>query len=117
MPAWARWAALAVLGILVAAAVSVAASRLTSQKIGLASEPLSAGEGLAPTKESEAAAPANHEHGAKHPGQHPSHVPPATTTAATTTAATPTATTTTAAPSAPVAAPGSDGEADGGADD
>jgi len=42
------WVALALLGILVAAGVSVAASRLSSQRIGLASEPISAGRELAP---------------------------------------------------------------------
>lgn len=43
-----RWFGLALLGILIAAAVSVAASRLASQQIGLASEPISAGDALAP---------------------------------------------------------------------
>ncbi len=43
-----RWVGLALLGIAVAAAVSVAASRLVSQQIGLASQPISAGDALAP---------------------------------------------------------------------
>ncbi len=43
-----KWVGLALLGILVAASVAVAASRLASQQIGLASEPISAGEALAP---------------------------------------------------------------------
>lgn len=43
-----RWLGLALLGILVAAAISVAASRLASQQIGLASQPISAGDALAP---------------------------------------------------------------------
>jgi hypothetical protein len=42
------WFALALLGLVVAAAVSLAASRLSSQHIGLSSEPLGAGKGLAP---------------------------------------------------------------------
>jgi hypothetical protein len=43
-----RWFGLALLGILIAAVVAVAASRLASQQIGLASQPLSAGDALAP---------------------------------------------------------------------
>jgi hypothetical protein len=43
-----RWIGLAVLGILVAAAISIAASRLASQQIGLDSQPISAGDALAP---------------------------------------------------------------------
>ena len=42
------WVALAILGLAVAAAVSLAASQLSSQRIGLASEPLTAGNRLAP---------------------------------------------------------------------
>jgi hypothetical protein len=42
------WIALALVGLAVAAGASLAASTLTSQQIGLASEPLSAGEDLAP---------------------------------------------------------------------
>ena len=43
-----RWFALALLGVFVAALVAVLASRLVSQQIGLASEPISAGDALAP---------------------------------------------------------------------
>jgi hypothetical protein len=43
-----RWLGLALLGILVAAGVAIAASRLASQQIGLASEPIGAGDALAP---------------------------------------------------------------------
>jgi outer membrane biosynthesis protein TonB len=43
-----RWLGLALLGILIAAAISIAASRLASQQIGLASQPISAGDALAP---------------------------------------------------------------------
>ncbi|HWA52533.1 MAG TPA: hypothetical protein VG816_00015 [Solirubrobacterales bacterium] len=53
-----RWTGLALLGILVAAAVSVAASRLASQQIGLASEPISAGDALAPAQHEHPAAAA-----------------------------------------------------------
>lgn len=48
MPATMRWLGLALLGILIAAAISIAASRLASQQIGLASQPISAGDALAP---------------------------------------------------------------------
>lgn len=51
VPASLRWAGLALLGIVIAAAVSVAASRLASQQIGLASEPISAGDALAPARQ------------------------------------------------------------------
>ncbi len=50
IPTTVRWVGLALLGIAIAAAVSVAASRLSSQNIGLASEPLSAGRSLAPAR-------------------------------------------------------------------
>jgi hypothetical protein len=58
-----RWLGLALLGILVAAAVSIAASRLASQQIGLASQPISAGDALAPAVRQRPAG--------RHPGRHP----------------------------------------------
>lgn len=45
------WLLAALLGIVVTAAITWATSQLTSQRIGLASEPLSAGSGLAPGAE------------------------------------------------------------------
>lgn len=42
------WTALALLGLALAAGVTLAASELSSQKIGLQSEPLDAGRDLAP---------------------------------------------------------------------
>ena len=42
------WTALALLGLALAAGVTLAASELSSQKIGLQSEPLDAGRNLAP---------------------------------------------------------------------
>jgi hypothetical protein len=48
VPATVRWVVLALLGLLIAAGVSIAASSLASQQIGLASEPISAGDALAP---------------------------------------------------------------------
>lgn len=49
-----RWLGLALLGIVVAAVVAIAASRLASQQIGLASQPVSAGNALAPAAERKA---------------------------------------------------------------
>jgi hypothetical protein len=43
-----KWIGLALLGLAVAAAVAIAAGNLASQQIGLASEPISAGDALAP---------------------------------------------------------------------
>jgi len=60
----ASWVALALLGIVVAVAISIAASRLSSQRIGLSSEPLSAGRQLAPS----AAAPRSGAAATHHPG-------------------------------------------------
>jgi hypothetical protein len=57
MPATVRWLGLALLGILIAAGVSIAASRLASQQIGLASEPISAGDALAPVARAHAKPP------------------------------------------------------------
>lgn len=48
LPPSARWIGLAILGVLIAAGVSIAASSVASQQIGLASEPISAGDALAP---------------------------------------------------------------------
>lgn len=42
------WMLLALLGLVLAAGVTAAASELSSQRVGLASEPLSAGDQLAP---------------------------------------------------------------------
>ena len=52
-----RWILLALLGLAVAAGVSVAASQLVSQRIGLAAEPVSAGKELAPPKHESGNAP------------------------------------------------------------
>lgn len=43
-----RWLGLALLGLVIAAAVALGASRLASQQIGIASESVSAGDSLAP---------------------------------------------------------------------
>ena len=49
LPATLKWILLALLGIAVAAAVAIAAGNLASRQIGLASEPISAGDALAPS--------------------------------------------------------------------
>jgi outer membrane biosynthesis protein TonB len=67
-----RWVGLALVGLLIAAGVAVAASRLASQQIGLASEPIEAGNALAP-----AAVSKPHEQHSK--PQNPSTVPAQTT--------------------------------------
>lgn len=54
----AKWIALALLGLAIAAGVAVAASNLVSRQIGIASESVSAGDDLAPAVES-AARPAD----------------------------------------------------------
>jgi hypothetical protein len=46
-----RWIALALVGLAVAAGVSLAASQLVSERIGLAAEPVSAGKELVPTEQ------------------------------------------------------------------
>jgi hypothetical protein len=69
--ALASWLALALLGIVLAAGISLAASRLSSQHIGLSSEPLTAGEGLSPStgaKQRPAQRPKHH-HRSKHGSQ------------------------------------------------
>jgi hypothetical protein len=50
----AKWIALALLGLAIAAGVAVAASNLVSRQIGIASESVSAGDDLAPAVESAA---------------------------------------------------------------
>lgn len=66
-----KWVGLALAGLLVAAGVAIAASNLASQQIGLASEPISAGDALAP------AASQNHGHSPQSPGRgHGDHTTP-----------------------------------------
>ncbi len=114
VPVWLRWTLLGLLGLAVAAGVSVAASHLVSQRIGLASEPLSAGRELAPQPRGESRRPQD---------RHPQPDRPTTTTTATTTPAPPPSTTTTVAPysgpttpSAPAPPPAGGGEREGGDD-
>ena len=106
-----RWIALALLGVLVAVGVSIAASGLVSQQIGLSSEPISAGDALAPravrtTHQQEP----RHSTGARSPSGGNSTPPPVTTEAQPPTAE----------PEPPLPSSPSGGEGDhsgGGADD
>lgn len=65
-----RWIALALAGLVIAAGASVAASRLAGQRIGLASEPITAGEELAPRQDRPAATRPR-----RHAEDHPSTTP------------------------------------------
>jgi len=88
LPASARWIGLALLGLVIAAAVAIAASNLASQQIGIASESITAGDRLAPAVRS-AGRPA-----AAQPA-HRGHPHQATTTTESTTATPPPETSTT----------------------
>jgi hypothetical protein len=46
-----RWPAFAVIGLLVAIGVAVLATQMVSEKIGISSEPVTAGESLSPKRE------------------------------------------------------------------
>jgi hypothetical protein len=48
MPGTMKWVGLAVIGLVITIAVALAASALISQQIGITSEPISAGDALAP---------------------------------------------------------------------
>jgi hypothetical protein len=91
-----RWVLLAIAGLAIAVAVAVIASELTSQRIGLASEPLRAGEALAPANP-------QHDGDGNGPGSPAAEGPSSTTTEATTTSEQPSTVTapTTTAPAAP----------------
>jgi hypothetical protein len=112
-----RWVGLALLGVAIAVGVSIAASGLVSQQIGLASEPITAGDALAP----QAAVGAKHHQGSgrntqskKTPTSH-THPPPTATSPETTEAQPPVT-----EPEPPVESNPPGGEGDhggGGADD
>lgn len=125
MPATMRWLGLALLGILIAAAVSIAASRLASQQIGLASQPVSAGDALAPAV---SRANPRHRHLGHRPANHqtttsaePSKAPSPPPTSSEPPTYSPPPSTTPSAPAAPPSESSRDGErtgsAGGGADD
>lgn len=73
-----KWIGLALLGIAVAAVVAIAAGNLASRQIGLASEPITAGEALAP------AAGPNRGHAPSHSARGHSDSQPTPTTPTTT---------------------------------
>lgn len=89
VPSALRWWLLALAGLAVAIAVAFAASELASERIGLASEPVRAGESLAP------AAGRSERPGDREPGTAPVTTTPAPTQ---TTTPTPAQTTTPASP-------------------
>jgi hypothetical protein len=80
-PATFKWIGLALLGLAIAAAVAIAASHLTSQQIGLASESITAGDKLAPAARSANAGkrPANRSHTGTTPATTTPASPPTTT--------------------------------------
>lgn len=88
----ARWVLLALAGLLIAVAVAVLASKLTSQRIGLASEPLQAAKALAPPER-------------RSPDKPPAHAPSRHGHAGTSTATTVPTTTTTLPPVATTTVP------------
>ena len=49
-----RWPLYAVLGLLIALAVALLATRLVSERIGISSEPITAGESLSPKRQTAA---------------------------------------------------------------
>ena len=91
-----RWAVFAVIGLLVAVVVALLATHLVSEKIGIAAEPVSAGESLVPERVDHRPRP-----GRRHSGR------PTPTTATTSTAPAP-------APAAG-SSPSGSGESDDGA--
>lgn len=110
-----RWIALALVGLAVAAGVSVAASQLVSQRIGLAAEPVSAGRELAPGGHERSGGTGHGYSRQGAPGHrgHGSGSPSSTTTPSTTTQTIPTTTTppvTTPPPSTTTPPAAGDGE-------
>jgi hypothetical protein len=67
LPATLKWIGLALLGVAIAAAIAVAASNLASRQIGLASEPISAGDALAPAAKPKASQGSKHAGGPQAP--------------------------------------------------
>lgn len=95
------WALAALLGIVVTAAITWATSQLTSQRIGLASEPLSAGSGLAPGAETKSAVTRTATRRRRRGGAHSSATATVTTTATYSAVAPPAPSPSEPAPSAP----------------
>ena len=107
------WALLALLGLVIAAGASYAASRLTSQSPGLSSEPLTAGEALVPRAATRTPTPtptatATAHHRPRRPRATPAPGPALTVTLTPTATATATPTTVFVAP--PTATPAHDSD-------
>jgi hypothetical protein len=92
-----RWIALALAGLAVAAGVSLAASQLVSERIGLAAEPVSAGKELVPTESGQGPDAHGNE---RSPAGGPTSTTPTTTAPSVPTTTTPPATTPPAPPPA-----------------
>jgi hypothetical protein len=110
----AKWVGLALIGILVAVGVAIAASNLASREIGLASQPIRAGDALAPPEASEGRSGKAPDTGS---GRHRRRPPRATETPTPPTPEPPATTAppvTTAPPGPP---PGAPGESDSGGGD
>lgn len=84
IPPAVRWTLLALLGLLVAVAVGIAASELTSQRIGLSSEPIGAGDALAPERHERAPKPRGSDDGKQATTETTEAPPPTETTTETT---------------------------------
>ncbi len=97
-----RWTALALLGVVIAVAVGVIASQVASQRIGLASEPVRAGETLAPSPTS----PAGHGGGSDGGGRGSDGAGPGSGDGGTTPTTTPTSPTTTSTTTPGTTTPG-----------
>lgn len=109
-----RWLGLALLGILIAAGVSIAASRLASRQIGLASEPISAGDALVPRASPRPSPHGKRAHTKPPRTSVPSRPPPTTTPQP---APVPSPTTPAPPPTNPGSSGGGEGDHTGGADD
>lgn len=111
LPASAKWIGLALLGLAVAIGVAIAASHLTSQQIGIASESITAGDKLAPAVRTAGAGKGNPHggHGSTDPTAQPTA--PNTTT---TTEAVPPPTTVPAPPATAPSQPTESGDDHGG---
>ena len=76
---FAVWILVALAGLAVAVALSVAASNLSTQPIGLSDEPLRAGARLAPPEATVTPASVKPKRRRKHKVTHPAHASPTTT--------------------------------------
>ncbi len=66
-----KWVALALVGLLIAAGIAFAGSRLVSRQIGLSSQPIQAGDALAPPSPAATGKPKKPDATTKSPAEHP----------------------------------------------